>query len=198
MGYSIDPISDNCYPGTTVLINKLDICDEETLNEAETLATYINASKLEEQPLEGAFDFAHYKAIHHFLFSDLYDWAGQIRTVNISKKGTRFCPSEEIEARAALIFDRLKERGYFRSLPHDAFTDEIVDLYCATNDLHPFREGNGRTQRAFLTQLIRSSGYDLHWSEMDTDLLMIATIQAANGVTDLLKDVLDKGIVTSV
>ena len=76
MGYSIDPISDNCYPGTTVLINKLDIRDEQTLNEAETLATYINASKLEEQPLEGAFDFAHYKAIHHFLFSDLYDWAG--------------------------------------------------------------------------------------------------------------------------
>ena len=158
MGYSIDPISDNCYPGTTVLINKLDIRDEQTLNEAETLATYINASKLEEQPLEGAFDFAHYKAIHHFLFSDLYDWAGQIRTVNISKKGTRFCPIEEIEDRAALIFDRLKEQGYFRGLPHDAFTDEIVDFYCATNDLHPFREGNGRTQRAFLTQLIVARG----------------------------------------
>lgn len=139
MGDSIDPISDNCYSGTTVLINKLDIRDEETLNEAEALATYINASKLEEQPLEGAFDFAHYKAIHHFLFSDLYDWAGQIRTVNISKKGTRFCPSEEIEARAALIFDRLKEQNYFRGLPHDAFTDEIVDFYCVTNDLHPFR-----------------------------------------------------------
>ena len=85
MGYSIDPISDNCYSSTTVLINKLDIRDEQTLNEAETLATYINASKLEEQPLEGAFDFAHYKAIHHSLFSDLYDWVGQIRMVNISK-----------------------------------------------------------------------------------------------------------------
>ena len=60
-------------------------------------------------------------------------------------------------------------------LSHDAFTDEVVDFYCATNDLHPFREGNGRTQRAFLTQLIRSSGYDIHWSEVDTDLLMIAT-----------------------
>ena len=65
-----------------------------------------------------------------------------------------------------------------------------MDFYCATNDFHPFREGNGRTQRVFLTQLIRSSGYDIRWSEMDTDLLLIATIQAANGVTDLLKDVL--------
>ena len=62
--------------------------DEAALNEAQTLATYINASKLEQHPLEGVFDFAHYKAIHYFLFSDLYDWAGQVRTVNISKKGT--------------------------------------------------------------------------------------------------------------
>ena len=68
MGYSLDPISESCYPGTTVLINKLDIRDEETLDEAEALATYINASKLEEQPLAGNFDFAHYCAIHHFCF----------------------------------------------------------------------------------------------------------------------------------
>lgn len=87
MAYSIDPIQDGCYPGTTVLVNKLNIHDEATLNEAEALATFVNASKLEQHPLEGSFDFAHYKAIHHFLFSDLYDWAGQVRTVNISKKG---------------------------------------------------------------------------------------------------------------
>ncbi len=88
MGYSIDPISANCCPVTTVLINKLDTRDEEILNEAETLVTFINTSKLELHPHEGAFDFEHYKAIHHFLFSDLYDWASQVRMVNISKKGT--------------------------------------------------------------------------------------------------------------
>ncbi|MPM44153.1 Adenosine monophosphate-protein transferase VbhT [bioreactor metagenome] len=65
-----------------------------------------------------------------------------------------------------------------------------MDFYCATNDLHPFREGNGRTQRAFLTQLIRNSGYDIHWSEVDGDLLMIATIQSAQGVIDLLRQVM--------
>ena len=135
MAYSIDPIQDNCYPGTTVLINKLDIRDETTLNEAEALATFVNASKLEQHPLEGAFDFAHYKAVHHFLFSDLYDWAGQIRTVNISKKGTRFCPAEEIEQRAELIFGRLKACNYFWGLPHDEFVEEIVDFYCAINEL---------------------------------------------------------------
>lgn len=121
MAYSIDPIQDNCYPGTTVLVNKLHIHDEAALEEAEALATYVNASKLEQCPLEGAFDFAYYKAIHQFLFSDLYDWAGQIRTVNISKKGTNFCPAEEIESQAKLIFDRLKDQNYFKGLSHDAF-----------------------------------------------------------------------------
>ena len=194
MGYSMDPISTNCYPGTTVLINKLDIRDEETLHEAETLVTFINASKLEQHPLEGAFDFAHYKAIHHFLFSDLYDWAGQVRTVNISKKGTRFTFAKNIERQAELIFKRLKECDYFKGLPHDEFVGEIVDFYCVTNELHPFREGNGRTQRAFLTQLIRNAGYDINFADMDTELLMIATIQSAQGVTDLLKQLFSENI----
>lgn len=194
MAYSIDPIQDNCYPGTTVLVNKLHIHDEAALQEAEALATYVNASKLEQCPLEGVFDFAHYKAVHQFLFSDLYDWAGQIRTVNLSKKGTDFCPVGEIEPQTKLIFDRLKEQNYFKGLPHDAFVEELTDFYCTTNYLHPFREGNGRTQRAFLTQLIRSVGHDLNWSEVDGDLLMIATIQAAQGVTDLLRQVLGEAI----
>ena len=77
MGYSMDPISANCYSGTTVLINKLDIRDEETLHEAETLVTFINASKLEQHPLEGAFDFEHYKAFT--IFSSLICTTGLVR-----------------------------------------------------------------------------------------------------------------------
>ena len=195
MGYSIDPISANCYPGTTVLINKLDIRDEETLIEAEAMATYINAAKLEDTPIDGAFDFDHYRAIHRFLFSDLYDWAGEIRTVDISKKGTRFTPVENIEDRAALIFERLRKRNYFKGLPHDEFIEEIVDFYCVINALHPFREGNGRTQRAFLAQLIRNAGYDINFADVDTELLMIATIQSSQGVTDLLKQLFNASII---
>ena len=194
MGYSIAPISENCYPGTTVLINKLDIHDEAILNQAEALATYINIAKLEREPVDGKFDFAHYKAIHHFLFSDLYDWAGRVRTVNISKKGTRFCPAVEIEEQATLVFQRLKDRNYFKGLPRDEFVEEIVDFYCTTNTLHPFREGNGRTQRAFLAQLVRHAGYDINFADMDTDLLMIATIQSAQGVTDMLRQIFHENI----
>ena len=74
------------------------------------------------------------------------------------------------------------------------FVDEIVDFYCTTNMLHPFREGNGRTQRLFISQLIRHNGYDFNFSDIDTDELMIATIHSANGVTDFLRDIFLKNI----
>ena len=187
MGYSIDPISANCYSGTTILINKFDIRDEEKLNEVESVLASVRYAEWLNAPKADSFDFEHYKAIHHFLFSDLYDWAGQIRTVNISKKGTNFIPAENIEEQAALVFKRLKKCNYFKGLDHSEFVDEIVDFYCVTNALHPFREGNGRTQRVFLTQLIRNAGYDINFADMDTELLMITTIQSAQGVTDMLK-----------
>ena len=94
MGYSIDPMADNCYPGTAILINKFDIRDEAKLNEVETVLVSARSAEWITAPAANTFDFAHYKAIHQFLFSDLYDWAGQIRTVNISKKGTIFCPAK--------------------------------------------------------------------------------------------------------
>ena len=195
MRYSLDPISDNCCPGTAVLINKFDIRDEAKLNEVETVLMSARSAEWMELPKADSFDFTHYKAAHHFLFSDLYDWAGQVRTVNISKKGTNFCLAENIERQADLIFGRLKEQDCFKGLPHDEFVEEIVDFYCATNYLHPFREGNGRTQRAFLTQLIRNAGYDINWPEVDGDLLMIATIQAAQGITDLLKKIFKEAVI---
>ena len=194
MGYSIDPISANCYPGTTVLINKFDIHDEEKLNEIESVLSSARYAEWLNAPQAAVFDFDHYKAIHRFLFSDLYEWAGEVRTVNISKKGTQFTPAENIESQARLIFERLRACSYFKGLSYDEFVEEIVDFYCVTNALHPFREGNGRTQRVFLTQLIRNAGYEINFADMDTDLLMIATIQSAQGVTDLLKQIFTESI----
>lgn len=186
MGYSIDTLSANCYPGTAILINKFDIRNEEKLAEVESVITSARYAEWLNAPLSATFDFEHYKSIHRFLFSDLYDWAGKIRTVNMSKKGTQFTPAEDIEQQATLVFNRLWECNFFKGLSHHEFVTEIVDFYCSTNTLHPFREGNGRTQRVFLTQLIHNAGYEIDFADMDTDLLMVATIQSAHGVTDLL------------
>ena len=67
------------------------------------------------------------------------------------------------------------------------FISAIVDLYERTNELHPFREGNGRTQRVYLSQLARHAGYVIDFACVDPDDLMIATIQAAGGVDDFLR-----------
>ena len=72
--------------------------------------------------------------------------------------------------------------------------ESIVDFYNVINLLHPFREGNGRTQRIFFAQLIRNAGYDIHFADIDKDALMFATIQAAGGVNDLLFEIFRKAI----
>ena len=194
MAYSLEPLSDDCYPGTAVLVNKLGIGDGQKLAQVEADITKLRIAQWEICPLVDTFDFENYKAVHRYLFGDLYDWAGQVRTMNLAKKGTHFCPAEKIEERGKLIFDRLQRLNYLRGMEHGDFVRELTDFYCSTNELHPFREGNGRTQRVFLSQLARNAGYSLNFSEIDGDSLMIATIQSAQGVRDLLKQVLGDAI----
>lgn len=194
MPYNIEASTDNCYEGTTCLINKLGIRDEEELASVEAALTLANIGLLEREPLEGHFDFVHYRAIHKFLFGELYEWAGEIRTVNLSKKGTQFVSADEIEQVGNAIFKRLAETNFFCDDEFNDFIEHITEFYCDTNQLHPFREGNGRTQRVFLTQLIRNAGYDIDFSNMDMDELMIATIHAANGVTDYVEKIFGESI----
>lgn len=194
MSYSIDSITADCYPGTTCLINKLDIHDEDQLAVVEAGMTKMKDSELSEHPIQGRFDFAHYKAIHRYPFEDIYAWAGEIRTVDMSKKGTSFVKAEDIERIAESAFRRLQAKQLLADMPFDEFVENIVDFYGVINMLHPFREGNGRTQRVFFTQLIRNAGYDIDFAEIDPDELMVATIQAAGGVEDLLKDIFSEAI----
>ncbi|MGN1420386.1 MAG: Fic/DOC family protein [Eubacterium sp.] len=194
MGYDINASTSNCYEGTTCLINKLGITDESKLKEFEGAVTFAKASELEKNPISTAFDIEHYRAIHKYLFEDIYDWAGEYRTVNLSKKGTKFAPADKISDLMTSCFTRLKENDFFQGNSFDVFVENIVDFYCVTNMIHPFREGNGRTQRIFITQLIRYNDYDIDFSSIDKDELMIATIQSANGVTDYLKNIFHNSI----
>jgi cell filamentation protein len=194
MGYRIEATTADCYAGTTCLINKFGIKDDKLLAFIEGQITFAKGSTLERNPIQGNFDFDHYKAIHKYLFDELYEWAGNIRTVDISKKGTIFAKATEIEALANACFARLKEKNFFQQQEFDEYINNIVDFYCVTNMLHPFREGNGRTQRIFLSQLIRHAGYELDFSKINTDDLMEATIHAANGVDVYLKTIFEKAI----
>ena len=92
------------YPGTNILINKFNCHDEKELRMIEALSTGGNLAWLQLHPIEGNFDFDHLKQIHHFIFQDLYDWAGQIRDVDIGKNNL-FCRAQFINDYAKTVFD---------------------------------------------------------------------------------------------
>ena len=194
MAYSLNPSSDNCYEGTTCLVNKLGIRDEKKLSEIEAGITFAKAVMLEETPIDDDFGFEHFKKIHEFLLCDLYEWAGQVRTVDISKKRTKFLDAASIESIGLKCFAKVKD-GYFENLSFDEFVKRIAEFYNDVDYIHPFREGNGRTQRIYFTQLIRHYGYDINFADVDTDELMIATIQASSGVMDFLVEFFENSII---
>lgn len=194
MGYSLEATDKDCYPNTTVLINKLGITDEAVLKDNESFITSTIAAELIGEPLKQGFDFGDYKAIHYGLFSELYEWAGAVRTINLSKTATIFTAPDKIEELDGRIFGRLKKMNYFVDLSRGEFISEIADLYNTINMLHPFREGNGRTQRVFFMQLIQNAGYSIDYSGLNSEYLMISSIQAASGVMDNLVRFFDENI----
>ncbi len=189
MPYSLDSIQDGCYENTAVLINKFGIKDERQLASIEQSVTSMLIAKASiEIPFENV-DFDFYKNLHRYVFSDIYDWAGTVRKINMSKKGTNFCSADKIEELGSRIFERLKKDKYLKIFSGDKFIIEFVNLYCDLNILHPFREGNGRIQRLFLSMLVNRSDKQLDFSEIDADELMIATIKSVSGDIFMLQDI---------
>ena len=180
------------YKDSTVLINKLDLSDQQKLNEFEA---EISSARADEPLPEGALDFAHYKAVHHHLFQDVYEWAGKIRTVRISKGGNPFCFPENIEGQAAILFGDLKAQDYLRNLSSQDFADRAAHFLAELNVIHAFREGNGRSQLTFFTLLADYAGHSLDLSRLDPDAFLGAMIASFDGdeapLADAIKELID-------
>lgn len=187
--YDISGTQEDCYPNTTVLRNRFHIQDQKQLSLVEQKLVTSLAAQLEKDAVFENVDFEYYKGLHKSLFVDLYDWAGTVRKITISKKGTVFCRAEAIEEVAKNRFFRLKQQNYLNGLNYETFIEELTELYDDLNMLHPFREGNGRTLRLFISLLVRNTGREILFNRCDPDLLTIATIQAAQGSKDLLRQV---------
>jgi cell filamentation protein len=157
-GVSHDP---DCYPNTSVLINRLSITDEDTLALAERDFTKVRAEHFE--PEFEQFSLQYLCKIHFTLFQDLYRWAGKIRSVDITKGQTRFCHVHNIERETERLFTQLNNDNLLRNLPFDVFIKRISHYYCELNVIHPFREGNGRVQRIFFEILAINAGYEICW-----------------------------------
>ena len=178
-----DPYLD---PATGVLKNRLGIADEATLEQTEAAFVATRSYELSQTPLKGRFDLAHLQAIHRYLFGDLYEWAGQLRTIDISKGGNRFAHHARIESAAAPIFQQLAKENHLAGLGPDAFSDRAAYYLGELNALHPFREGNGRAQREFISHLAHANGYYLAWENIGAAELLAASIASFHGNTSEL------------
>lgn len=113
MAYGISPSDESCYSVTTVLINKLGIKNQAHLDESETLIVGVKSLQYELAPFPEELDFNFYKCLHRFLFNELYEWAGQLRTINMSKQHIQFCSAQDISDLGERIFSRLAQCNIF-------------------------------------------------------------------------------------
>lgn len=165
-----------CYPGTAVLMNKLDLRDPDVLAEAEAefAASAVEHIEIDAPP----FDFDYLCRLHGELFNELYNWAGQPRSVDVSKGQTRFCTASRIIPEANRLLDRLAERDNFFDLDRPCLVRQVAELYGDLNVVHPFREGNGRAMRLFFEHLILVCGYGVRWEPISKQEWLEACIAA--------------------
>ena len=173
-----------------LLRNRLGITDARQQRHVEAELTASRIYDLIRSPIPGAYDLAHLRAFHRQIFQDLYDWAGELRTVSIGR-GRLFSLPQHLEADAAELFGWLARAEYLRGRDRAAFVDDLTELYADLNALHPFRDGNGRTQRAFLGQLAVDAGHPIHWAAMDPAENNAASKAAQEGDNDALRALLD-------
>lgn len=165
-----------CYPGTSVLRNKLGIEDDEQLSRAERDLSEIGASQIDfDLP---PYDLAYLKRIHLILFQDIYDWAGEIRRVDISKAATRFCNVNRVEAEALKIFTNLQHADWYEGCSRDKLITLVAECFGDLNMIHPFREGNGRAQRILFEHLIVNAGFEINWWNVNEQEWISANIDA--------------------
>lgn len=181
---------DYFIPGTSVLRNKFITPgnpygepDPDKLRVLEELRSGLRINELNEHPIEGNFDYAHMKAIHHHIFQDIYEWAGQERVAPLGtfmvKSGPdvvhyplgdpaapqmsyQYYPAGPALGQAANEqYRRLSKMDFLRGLDHETFVTELAEIWGELNVIHSFREGNTRTQFVFFSQLSEQAGWKL-------------------------------------
>ncbi|MDD2377757.1 MAG: Fic family protein [Bacilli bacterium] len=196
-----------CYPNTDVLMNSRNIKDPEVLNSVERMISTYNLSHLQVEPIKGKFDIEHYFKIHKYLFNDLYPFAGKIRLENMTKGSTPFCRPDYIHYYLSKTLEKLNN-DITKVSNEDEMFEVLAYYYSEINVIHPFREGNGRTQREFFREFVDAKcnnyefgNYKIDYNLLNPDgkkyLMNGSIISAATGDTTLLKEFLKQTIVNT-
>ncbi len=165
------------YPGTTTLKNKLGIYDYEELKEKEAEVSFEKLVELYMEPIKGKFDKEHLKAIHKYIFGDIYDWAGEYRYVEMRKE-TGFTECHLIDEYLTGELEMMNEE--IKSVTNEySLASFLATYYAQLMAIHPFREGNGRSSREFLREFVaeKSKNFpcgplELDWSKFDGEVML--------------------------
>lgn len=190
-----DPYLD---PDTWVLRNKFGIKDRALLREREDADATARLAVLSDESSTGAlpseYGWPLLSAIHRALFSHVYDWAGELRTVGIAKdESSHFAPPLQLEADLAAWEGDIA--NFAEPTSRDDFTRRLARLYRTLNHIHPFREGNGRAQRAFWELFCLEFGYELLWDLVEKRENDEASRDADRGLLTPLESMLSRIVV---
>ncbi|EAJ5683716.1 cell filamentation protein Fic [Campylobacter lari] len=170
--------------------NKIGAKSLNELFHKERNITNAKSLELSKDPIKGNFDYQHLKDIHKALFKDVYTWAGKDRMeIGLEEKFAKyapngiiinFVPGKELDKYSKIIFDDLAKNNYLKnSKDLNHFAKDLAKFMGEINALHPFREGNGRTQRIFLNELAKNAGYKLDLNLTPKDKMIIACVEAS-------------------
>ena len=129
----------------------------------------------------GRFSVRHYRSIHWHLFRDVYAWAGRFRTIRIAKEQNMFCYPENIASEMKRVFAELRDARFLRGLPLADFAVGAAHVLSEVNAIHPFREGNGRTQFAFIALLGARAGHPLDFADLERERYLSAIKESFRG-----------------
>lgn len=154
-----------CYPGTSVYRNKENLRDQDEL---EAFERQHSADRLLTLPHDLPITADGYREIHRYMLQDIYDWAGEYRTVTTGRGGP-FCKAEFIEAEMNKRFAAIKAEDNLRRLTPEGFAARAAEHTCELNAIHPFLDGNGRALRVFLEMLAEQAGHRVDLARIDPD-----------------------------
>lgn len=175
------------YPDSEILKNKAALLNQVALDAFEADTTAIRLLEMIEHPIQGSFDLSHLQAIHHHLFQDVYEWAGLLRTVDISKGSSRFANCGMIESYLGQQLAKISSENRLIGLSPERFIERLAHYMGEINAAHPFREGNGRVQRVFCGQLAEQAGYFIDFDGVSREEMYSAMIASFHGNNEILE-----------
>ena len=172
--------TDFTIPGTGVLRNKLGITDSAALLKATTDSTVLRLAELHASPIRGGFDSAHLQAIHHHLYQDLYDWAGELRSIDAHN-----VPASQVEKSLDSVLDRLSRENHLKGLSAEEWAGSASAYLYDLGTIQPFLAGNEVALQEFAVELARKNNLSLQWDTTariasDSMALLSQAEQSAN------------------